>query len=90
MRLPPHQGEDAALASLSALPALLASPAFLPPAALAPTGSQLAAGASGTQAAAELRLCEAGLGALPRVSVRHVCPGIRNGSGDDGLLPRPS
>ena len=73
MRLPPHQeGEDAALASLSALPALLASPAFLPAAAPAPAGSQPTAGAGGTHAAAGLRLCKAELGALPRVSVRHV------------------
>lgn len=76
MRLPPHQeGEDAALASLSALPALLASPAFLPAPAPAPLSSQLAADAGGTQAAAGLRLCQAGLGALPRVSVRHDSPG---------------
>lgn len=73
MRLPLRQDvEDAALASLSALPALLASPAFLPAAAPAPPGSQPAAGAGGTQAAAGLRLCEAVLGALPRVSVRHA------------------
>ena len=75
-----QEAQDAALASLSALPALLASPAFLPGAAPAATAGQPAAGASGgPPAAAGLCLCEAELGALPRVSVRHAWSGNRSG-----------